>query len=470
MWGNERALPALLLVALILVVTLFAPFSPLVERSPDERKTVKDVRFVQPADDGVRLWPYTSRGRTFERATLPINAVVMTDATTTYQLLSTTPGGGQRLYWNTTEKTWQPSRTAQANVTINETGVYWAESTGSERYTFTMSNRSSQWRDATYQLHHGTYFGSRHHLRLYAGGSRDRPWTAIQAHHEHWDWFRLRHDVNSLSRSQHYLERDFRGIGLVTELSRERWANGGAIDADGWVTVIELEDRVTRGPQYDADRSETPSADSRARSTRADSQTQSEHTHTAPRVAAYGLAFSLVGLAFAGYVESVVEEGREYAAESREYVRRLRESPLSLNHVALFASTALIPLLVRVGGIAAEQAFPFTSPKVVGAPFYALLAVGLPAVAVLFGRHLTATDGFTVAILGFGTGIMLDYSYLGLTVIPYGALVQRAVLLVGLGLLAAGGTRWATEPIPRHRYHTVGLALWVWALVWPLLG
>lgn len=126
--------------------------------------------------------------------------------------------------------------------------------------------------------------------------------------------------------------------------------------------------------------------------------------------------------------------------------------------------------MVRIGAVATERAYPRLSPVVLGGPFYVLLVVGLPACALAFGRHVSSEDGFTASVLGMGTGVMLDYAYLGLTVVPYGALVQRLVLLSGLGLIAAGGTRWATEPVPRHRYHTVGLAVWVGALLWPLLG
>jgi hypothetical protein len=244
-----RPLPAAVIVAALLAVVLLAPASPLVERTPAEEPTTDDVRFVRPADEGTELWPYTSRARPFGRATLPVNAVVLADADTVYRLLAFTPERERRLYWNATAETWVPGRPDQGNVTINGTGCYWAESSGSTRYTFMRSSDGSTWTDATDQLHDGTYFGSRYHLRLYAEQSGNRSWTAVQAHHEHWDWFRLRHDVNSLVRAKQYLERDFRGTGLLTGMRRERWGNGGAIDADGWVTVIELRDRVVLGPR-----------------------------------------------------------------------------------------------------------------------------------------------------------------------------------------------------------------------------
>ncbi|MBX0349769.1 MULTISPECIES: hypothetical protein [Haloarcula] len=438
MVGSERSRSVLLVLATLLVLSVFGPVTPLVERGPTEEKTVSDVGFVRPSEDGhVRLWPYTSRGHSFNQATLPINAVVTTDATTVYQLLTSTPSGAERLYWNKTAQTWEPGSTEQGNVTINGTGVYWSESTGSERYTFVMTNTSGRWTDATYQIHDGTYFGSRYHLRLYEGGDGTEKWTAIQAHHEHWDWFRLRHDVGSLSRAQHHLERDFLGTGVVREMRRERWGNGGAIDADGWVTVIEPRRRVMLGPQYHHDR---PSA-------------------LAPLV----FFLPLLGLGAAGTLSGLT-------ADARASLRWIRESRFSRYHAALFASTSLLPLVVRVGAIAAERAFPTAQPQVVGAPFYVLLVVGLPAAALAFGRHLRTTDGFTVAVVGFGVGIMVDYAYLDLSVVSYGALLQRLVLLLGLGLIGAGGSRWAAERTTRYRYWVIGAVIWVGMLVWPLIG
>ncbi|MBX0324327.1 hypothetical protein EGH21_14955 [Halomicroarcula sp. F13] len=438
MEGSDRSRSVLLVLAILLALSVFGPVSPLVERGPTEKKTVSDVGFVEPDEDSsARLWPYTSRGHSFSQATLPINAIVHTDATTVYQLLTSTPSGETRLYWNKTAQTWESGSAGQGNVSINGTGVYWSESTGSERYTFVMTNTSSRWADATYQIHDGTYFGSRYHLRLYEGGSGTEEWTAIQAHHEHWDWFRLKHNVGSLSRAQHHLERDFLGTGVVREMRRERWGNGGAIDADGWVTVIEPRRRIAFGPQYRHDR---PSA-------------------LAP------LLFFLPALALgaAGSLSNLT-------ADARATIHRVRESRFSRYHAALFLSTLSLPLVVRTGAIAAERAYPAAQPQVVGAPFYVLLVAGLPAAAVAFGRHLRTTDGFTLAVAGFGTGIMADYAYLGLSVIPYGALIQRLVLLLGLGLIGAGGTRWAAERTTRYRYWTLGSVIWVTMLLWPLLG
>lgn len=435
MSSGVRYRPVLLAVAL-LVAGLFLPASPLVERTPPDERTIEDVRFVQlGGEESTLLWPYTSRGRTFDQATLPINVVVHDDATTVYWLLVSTPEE-QRLYWNGSSGVWRPGDPDRGNVTVNGTGVYWTESSGSDRYTFMMDGGSRLWTDATYQIHDGSYFGSRYHLRLYEGGTGKNASTAIQAHREYWNWFRLRHEVVSLARARNHVERDFLGTGLVTEMRHERWANGGAIDADGWVTVITLRERVTAGP---------------------------DRLDPGPPLGRPGLVVPLLGLAATAYLTGVLATGREY-------VERLRRSRLSRRRLVLFGSTALLPLIVRSGAIAVERAVPEASPTVVGGPFYLLLVLGLPGAALLIGRHLRPAEGFSLCVLGMGTGVMADYAYLGLTVIPFGVLVQKLVLLFGLGLIGAGGARWSSRPLDRHRYHTVGAAIWAGALLWPLLG
>lgn len=430
-----RYRPALLVV-MLLAVGMFSPASPLVEHTSPDGRTIEDVRFVRlDGEESTLLWPYTSRGRSFDQATLPINLLVHDDAATVYWLLVSTPED-QQLYWNSSSEEWRPGDPVRGNVTINGTGVYWAESSGSDRYTFMMDGGSRTWTDATYQIHDGSYFGSRYHLRLYEGGAGKSTWTAIQAHREYWNWFRLRHEVVSLSRAQHHVERDFLGTGLVTEMERNRWANGGAVDADGWVTVIKLQHRVITGP----DRLTPGSWSGRP-----------------------GLVVPLLGLAATAYLTEALPTGREY-------VERLRRSRLTRLRVMLFVSTALFPLIVRVGAIAVERAVPGASPTVVGGPFYLLLVLGLPGAALLIGRHLRPAEGFSLSVLGMGTGVMADYAYLGLTVISFDVLVQNLVLLFGLGLIGAGGSRWSSRPLTRHRYHALGAAIWVGALLWPLLG
>lgn len=427
------------LVAMLALVAGFTLASPAVTFGPlggsgDEEpvRTTETVKFVRPAPDGEsRMWPYTSRARTFDAATLPINVVVREDPENVRRLLVSQGA----LYWNENTSTWETDRHEEdSEASLNATDVTWGSSSGAARYTYIETQKGGGWTDAGYQLHDGTYFGTRHHLRFYEGRTENETWTAIQAHQEHWDWFRLRHTVDSLSRSQHYVERDLLETGLLSNLTRKRYANGGPVDHDGWVTVANLDRVVATGP------GPGPNPGQQA-----------------------AVGVPILGLVLAAAVRRQAAEG-ETASETRSH------PGITRYHLALFASTALLLPAVRAAGIFIEQAYPGASPVLVGGPLYLVLIIGYPVAGTLFGRPLPIEEGFTAAIIGFGTGTMIDYAYLGIAALPYGAIVHRAILLVGLGLIAAGGSRWAENPLVRHRYRLVGLALWVGALLLPLIG
>lgn len=421
-----------LLVGGLVLVGVFVLASPIANQNPGEvgepTRTEETVRFVQPAQNGtVELWPFTSRAESFDRATLPINVVVREDAATVRRILTNERSGTPRE--NDSEwETRMPEREHDEPA-----GIEWGRGHGANRYTYVRTSGGGQWMAQADQLRDGSYFGSQYHLRIYTPASTNR-WTAIQAHHEHWDWFRLRHSVGSVSSAQHHVERDLMDKRVVADVSRERYANGGAVDADGWVTVADLRPNVARGVE----------PDSGARGTRSPS-------NVAP------LGLPVLGLVLAAHVRVNAEATGVFGRLTRY-------------HLALFASTAMLMPLVRAGGIAVEQLLPGVSPWVVGAPFFLLLVLGYPALAVLFGRHLPAEDGFATAALGMGVGILADYAYLEVTALPYDAVTQRFLLLLGLGLIAAGGTRWAEEPLRRHKYRLVGLAVWFGFIVKPLLG
>jgi peptidoglycan/LPS O-acetylase OafA/YrhL len=77
--------------------------------------------------------------------------------------------------------------------------------------------------------------------------------------------------------------------------------------------------------------------------------------------------------------------------------------------------------------------------------WYPLLVVGVPLAAYGFGRRLPAREAGALAAVGFGAGILLDYAYLGIAVLPIPIVVHRVVVVAAVGLLAAGaesGFRW----------------------------
>jgi hypothetical protein len=387
-----------------------------------EPRTVDDVRLVGFEDHPARLWAYTSRERSVDTATLPINVVVKEDAATTRRVIEAEAG-----------EEWTTDHEGVDAVRLTGSGLAWRETTGATRYTYVRTDEGGEWMDETTQVHDGSYLGARSHVRFYefsAGGER---WTALQAHHEHWDWFRLRHTVGSVARGQYTVEHEFYGTGLVSDISRERFGNGGALDADGWVTVVDLVD--WRPPRPGA-----------------------ETTDGTAGLVAAGLALVLasVGGRFAGAREAVAA-----AARQTETTR---------DHALFVAALLVTPLAVRVAAIALERALPAVSPKVVAAPGYLVLAVGLPLVAGTLGRRLPADEAFAAATVGLGAGLLADYAYLGIQSLRVGVVGHRVALLLGIGLVAAGGVRWAERPLHRHGYRVLGSLVWVAALVWPLVG
>lgn len=393
-------------------------------------RTEATVKYVRPSGNStVELWPFTSRAPSFDRATLPINLVLREDPDTVRRLL-TNEGGHPRA---TGADEWNETVPARAHEP--PAGIEWGRGHGANRYTFVRTADGGHWQAQGDQLRDGSYFGTQYHLRVYGVDSGSTAWTAIQAHHEHWDWFRLRHTVDSVSGAQHHVERDLADRRVIRDISRQRFGNGGAIDADGWATVVDLE------PSAALDT--TTEVDNPARS--------------GPGPGGAAIVLPVLGLVLAARTRLDPEDAGILARLDRD-------------HVTLVGSTVALLPLVRAGGILLDRTFPGTPPWVLGAPLFLGLVVGYPAMAHTFGRDLPAEEAFAAAVLGMGAGILIDYSYTGVTALPYDAVVQRVVLLCGLGLIAAGGTRWAERPLARHRYRLVGLAIWVWAIAKPILG
>ena len=401
-------------VALLLVGVVFGPAPARSPNATDTATSTDDVRLVTVNDSEARLWPYTSRQRDVETRTLPINVVVTTDLSTTRRVLAADE-----------DRTWTTDDPEGEAVVLEGSGVAWSETTGADRYTYVETDEGGRWIDETAQIHDGTYLGSRYHIRLYEVSDGPDTYTALQAHTEHWDWFRLRHTVGSTASARYVVEHEFYGTGTVADVSRERFGNGGALDADGWVTVFDLVD-------------------------------YSFHDD-----AVYSGVLVML-LAVAG--------GRSLVASARDTVDAVRRSRLGPVHAALFGTLFVVPIAVRITAVSLERALPGLSPKVIAAPLYLVLAVGLPVAAALLGRRLAADDAFATAAVGLGLGLLADYTYLGITTLPVGVVFHRLVLLVGIGLLAAGGVRWAATPLQRHRYRLAGVVVWVAALVWPLAG
>jgi hypothetical protein len=104
--------------------------------------------------------------------------------------------------------------------------VVWRSTHGATRYTYRRPDGAEgRWVTEAAQLHDGSYLGSRRHIRLY--GPPSGGWTALQAHGEWWDWFRLRHTVTGVATAQASLERDLAGEPVVEGIERDHPAHGG---------------------------------------------------------------------------------------------------------------------------------------------------------------------------------------------------------------------------------------------------
>jgi len=111
---------------------------------------------------------------------------------------------------------------------LNE-DIGWSEAEGTERY----ANINDEWILEDYQLEKGDYFMTRHHLRGYKASNM----TLVQVHYEHFDWFSLKHEVESNVEARITLEESLREEGF--ELERV-YSDGFSIDSDGWITVAGL--------------------------------------------------------------------------------------------------------------------------------------------------------------------------------------------------------------------------------------
>jgi hypothetical protein len=180
--------------------------------------------------------------------------------------------------------------------------------------------------------------------------------------------------VDSVEQAQRRVEAGFLGESAF-EVSRVHYANGDTYDADGWTTVV------------------------------------------------------VVALA------PLLTRGR-----LRDLLRRFGSVATRRNQrrAALAESLAALPLVVRFGGILFERHLSWLSSNAVVAVWYPVLVVGVRLTAYWFGRKLSNPEAGTLAALGFGAGLVLDYAYLGIGVLPIPVAVHRVGVVVAVGLVAAG--------------------------------
>ncbi|PSQ16746.1 hypothetical protein BRD00_09995 [Halobacteriales archaeon QS_8_69_26] len=105
------------------------------------------------------------------------------------------------------------------------------------------------------------------------------------------------------------------------------------------------------------------------------------------------------------------------------------------------------------------------------AVLYPFLGIGPPAGTYLMARGLERRlDAEVVAGGALSVGIWLDYGLMGVTHLPVDVVVQRRLLVVTLGLIAAGAARRATRESRVNGMVVAGGLLWILLLAGTLFG
>ncbi|WP_248515463.1 hypothetical protein [Salinarchaeum laminariae] len=411
-------------VATVTIILLAAVAPP--AAAPSEPLT-DDHRDRRVSFDGYEsgVWPYLSSEQSFRR-TSPINVVVRGETGTVLGML--------REKGATDFENLPPEEQAEGpgppgmnkggplNGTAGENlAIDWESTEGATRYAYVDDGTADggEWVDETAQLQDGTYYGHRHHIRLYASPTDSEPWVAMQAHSEHFDWFTLRHEVSGSDSTQDHVESVFLGDPRVENIWRSYVQNDDSSDSDGWASMVVL----------------------------------------------------FLGLSVVGGLAVDVERYLQHSLTPVDR-RRLRSllDRLSLRLGLLAVVNAAIVLTVRFGGIALERHATYLTMHQIAGLLYPLIALGLPiATYTLASGVERRIDAALAASIGLAIGIVADYTYLGVDVISIPVLLQRLAIILALGLIAAGAARRAARQRRINGLVTCGLVLWVALLAATLL-
>lgn len=356
-------------------------------------------------ETGAEIYPYYSASpHTFEQRSA-INVVVYGSLDETVSVLT------DEAAWLETEEDEQDAgpdtySAAELDEAAEDNPLGWGYAAGAERFAFVGYGEETAWLEESVQLHDGEYYGTRYHLRLYELPG-DEPAVAIQAHHEHFDWFTLRHAVDSIENAQSHVEAD-----LMDQLGHEnvirQWVgNDGAYDSDGWVTFVTL-----------------------------------------------AVLPVLLGLGAVTAARHRIDRWRSsdlvVAAEDR----------FGVEHASLFVAMVGIVLGVRYFGIVLEGTGWFTMHTIAGM-LYPVMALGLPLTAYVLARSIERRmDAAMAASLGLASGVLLDYLQLGITVLPIELIIHRTGLVVAIGLIAAGASTRARTESRLNPFVAAGGVLW----------
>lgn len=391
-------------------------------------------QLLRPSEAESYVWPYTSRSRSIEGRTLALNVVIVG-----------TPEDVRSILMDRSELEWTPADEAHSVneslplAELNGSGAIsegneseplaqfngsistspWQTARGASRYTYVADNLSSgAWVESEYQLATGTYLGSRTHIRAYPGPSDN--WTALQAHTEYWDWFRLRHSVTGIAEGGRTVERDLRDEPFVAEVNRVYHGFDGG-GSDGWISVIRL---------------------------------TSANWTLVPSASADDASARLTTLGIAGLVPAAAV----FAVTAAPMRRR------DLRDVLLPVAVVAIVLGIRTAGLVAEGLFPAITPKLFAGLLYPVLIAGPFVASALLARNRPATRMALLAAAGLGAAFLLDWGSVGVSVVPIRLLLHRFALVGIFGLFTLGV---ASED---RTVAGAGVVLWLTILAATLFG
>lgn len=362
--------------------------------------------FVTPEEGGTELWPYTARERAFSARTLGINVVFYASPETVERALTERSG---------LSTDGEPTGEVEPNAPAPDERVEVDPDAGDIDDVIAWSEARGATRYTYFEVDgEGRWVDESNQLhdgrylgyRVHVRTYHDPQgeWTAAQVHDEHWDWFRLRHTVTGIDTPQRSLETEFIGDPSTDRVVRMPFGNETA-DGDGWATGIYLVGALL--------------------------------------VPLFGIARSGRG------------GGRRFG-----FVRRRRRE------LALGAGLFLVVTGVRWLGILGESLG--VHPKVVAAPLYLCLVAGTPALAYRLGGGSDGVWAFTFAVLGFGGAVLVDFTGMGVAVVPLRVVLHRTAAAVAVGLTAYGAAIAASGG-PR-RPVVVGVVGWVVGVLAPLFG
>ncbi|RQG92436.1 hypothetical protein [Natrarchaeobius chitinivorans] len=452
---------AVLAIAFLFVGGPSLLFSPSTEGIAPEEDEEPELHIVSFDDSESGFWPYLNAREAHEKRS-PLNVIVRGDADDVVRLLAQHGDGdweeaehdhfeAEELLdpaQNETDSAMDPDSDGESNTTVDAvrpvspTDIPWSEADGTTRYAYVDPGPGEEayWTTETLQLEDGEYYGYRYHIRLYESPNPDDQWIVMQTHSEHFDWFTLRHRVDGVEQAQSRLEGDLMaipGVDLREDVSRIYLDNAGPSDADGWATKVDL-------------------------------------TAMALAPIAIGLAARRerdVRAKSTGVIERAESGIDDQLTESDRARLEAASDRLEAGHLVLAGVVLTIILGVRIGGIALDRHASFLSAHAIAALLYPFIALGLPiatyAIASGLERRL---DAALAASTSLAVAIWIDYSLLGVDVLPLDVVFQRAFVVVALGLIAAGAARRATRDSRLNDMVVFGVALWSLVLVGTLFG